>query len=136
MRKTFIWKKYMHIFQYHYCWLRTCFYLTLSWSVFSQSYKICNNVLHIFKVNYKILKKSQWQWYTAWKVSKYGVFFWSVFYLTQSEYGKIRIRKNSIFGHFSHTGYYSIIFLKDWMAFRINIFLKTFRAKIFLLEFN
>ena len=31
---------------------------------------------------------------TAWKVSKYGIFFWS-------ECGKIRTRKNSVFGHFS-----------------------------------
>ena len=31
---------------------------------------------------------------TAWKVSKYGVFFWSVF---------LRTRENSVFGHFSHS---------------------------------
>ena len=28
--------------------------------------------------------------FTAWKVSKYGVFFWSVFFRIPTEYGKIR----------------------------------------------
>ena len=31
------------------------------------------------------------------------LFFWSVFSLIQPEYGKIRTRKNSVFGHFSHS---------------------------------
>ena len=52
--------------------------------------------------------------YTAWKVSKYGVFSgpyfpafglnterYGVFLRIQSEYGKIRTRRNSVFGHFS-----------------------------------
>ena len=52
---------------------------------------------------------------TVWKVSKYGVFsglYFSAFGLNteryflflriQSEYGKIRTRKYSVFGHFSH----------------------------------
>ena len=41
---------------------------------------------------------------TAWKVSKYRAFFffWSVFSLILTEYGKLQTRKNSIFGHFSH----------------------------------
>ena len=45
-------------------------------------------------------------WYTAWKVSKYGVFsspYFPVFGLNlriPSEYRKIRTRKNSVFGHF------------------------------------
>ena len=30
-------------------------------------------------------------------------FFWSVFCCSQSEYRKIRTRKNSVFGHFSHS---------------------------------
>ena len=38
---------------------------------------------------------------TAWNVSKYGVFFWSVFSCIRTEYRKIRTRKNSVFGHFS-----------------------------------
>ena len=60
-----------------------------------------------------------WQFYfcflcTAWKVSKYGVFsglYFSAFGLNtgrygvslriQAECGKIRARKNSVFGHFS-----------------------------------
>ena len=53
--------------------------------------------------------------YTAWKVSKYGVFsgpYFPVFglntgrYLSlriQSECGKVRTRKNSVFGHFSRS---------------------------------
>ena len=53
---------------------------------------------------------------TAWKVSKYGVFpgpyfpafelnteRYFVFHRIQSEYGKIRTRKNSVFGHFSRS---------------------------------
>ena len=30
------------------------------------------------------------------------IFFWSVFYRFRFEYGKIRTRKNSVFGHYSH----------------------------------
>ena len=56
--------------------------------------------------------------FTAWKVSRYGGFFSGPFFLAyglnterygaislriQSEYGKIRTRKNSVFGHFSHS---------------------------------
>ena len=54
--------------------------------------------------------------YTAWKVSKYGVIsgpYFPVFGLDtevygvnlriQSEYKKIRIRKNFVFGHFSRS---------------------------------
>ena len=52
--------------------------------------------------------------YTAWKVSKYGIIS-GPYFLTfgvnkeraslriHSKYGKIRTRKNSIFGHFSHS---------------------------------
>ena len=32
------------------------------------------------------------------------MFFWSLFSCIQSEYRKIRIRKNSLFGHFSRSG--------------------------------
>ena len=59
---------------------------------------------------------------TAWKVSKYGVFsgpYFAVFGLNteingvniriQSEYGKIRTRNNSVFGHFSH----SVVLIKS-----------------------
>ena len=49
---------------------------------------------------------------TAWKVPKYEVFsdpyfpvFYSVNLLIQSENGKIRPGKNSVFGHFSHNTY-------------------------------
>ena len=43
--------------------------------------------------------------FTARVVSKYGVFFWSVFSRIWAEYAKIRTRKNSIFGQFSHSDY-------------------------------
>ena len=35
------------------------------------------------------------------KRSKYGAFFWSIFFRIQSKFGNIRARKNSVFGHFS-----------------------------------
>ena len=45
---------------------------------------------------------------TVWKVSKYADFsrpyFSGVSLLIQSEYGKIRTRKNSVFGYFSRSG--------------------------------
>ena len=53
---------------------------------------------------------------TVWKVSKYGGFsgpyfpalglnteIYSVNFRIQTEYGKIRTRKNSVFGHFSRS---------------------------------
>ena len=44
---------------------------------------------------------------TAWKMSKYGVFFWSVFSHIRTEYRgllrKKRTRKNSVFAHFSRS---------------------------------
>ena len=53
---------------------------------------------------------------TAWKMSKYGVFFWSLFSCIRTEYGndsinlriqskhkKLQTRKNSGFGHFSRS---------------------------------
>ena len=33
-------------------------------------------------------------------------FFWSLISPIQSEYGKTRTRKNSVFGHFSHSQYF------------------------------
>ena len=45
------------------------------------------------------------QTYTVGKVSKNGVFFWSVFSGIQSECVKIRTRKNSVFGNFSRSGW-------------------------------
>ena len=46
--------------------------------------------------------------FTTWKVSKKRSFFWSLFSHIQSEYGKIRTRKNSVFGYFSN----SVSFMK------------------------
>ena len=37
---------------------------------------------------------------TAWKVSKYEVFFWSVFSCIHFKYRKTQTRKNSVFEHF------------------------------------
>ena len=44
--------------------------------------------------------------FTMWKVSKYGVFFWS-------ECGKIRTRKNSVFGHFSRSTYLQKVLIQQ-----------------------
>ena len=41
-----------------------------------------------------------------WKVSKYEVFFWSVFSCIRTEYRKIRIRKYSVFWHFSRNEWF------------------------------
>ena len=61
---------------------------------------------------------------TVWKVSKYGVFsgpYFSVFGLNtkiyglnlriQIEYRKIQTKKNSLFGHFSHSDVLSLFFI-------------------------
>ena len=78
--------------------------------------------------------------YTAWKVSKYGVFsgpYFPIFRLNtercglslriQSECGKIRTRKNSVFGHFSRSDsnptyiIYSNLFQNfKWILFTIT----------------
>ena len=46
-----------------------------------------------------------------------GSFFWSVFSSIWTEYGKIRTRKNSVFGHFSR---YDSLYVIDYITF-INI---------------
>ena len=38
--------------------------------------------------------------------------FWSVFSCIRTEHRKIRTRKNSVFGYFSHSGYYDPTFQK------------------------
>ena len=38
--------------------------------------------------------------------------FWSLFSRIQSKYGKIRTRKNSVFRHFSHSGWWALLRLK------------------------
>ena len=40
---------------------------------------------------------------TAWKVTRSGVFFWSVFFYIQCKYRRIRTKKNSVFAHFSRS---------------------------------
>ena len=68
---------------------------------------------------------------TAWKVTKYRVFSWSVLSVfglnaeiypvnvrIQSEYGKIRNRKNSVFGYFLHGGHFRI----SYVAFPNGLF--------------
>ena len=70
----------------------------------SYSIKFCKRPLLTF-LNLKI--KLMLNWLTVWKLSKYRVFpgpYFPVFGLLipiQSEYRKIRIRQNSVFGHFS-----------------------------------
>ena len=44
--------------------------------------------------------------FNARKMSKYGVFFDTYFLRIQYKYGKIRTRKNFVFGHFSRSGSY------------------------------
>ena len=74
--------------------------------------------------------------YTAWKVSKYGGFSGphflafrlnretcSVSLCIQSECEKMRIRKNSIFGHFSCSGNAKANMSRDW--YRINFSIRT-----------
>ena len=69
--------------------------------------------------------------YTAWKVSNYGVFSgpcfhafglnterYSVSPCIQSECGKIWTRKNSVFGHFSH----SDSVLEEWLTYILSGF--------------
>ena len=45
------------------------------------------------------------------KILQIYSFFWSVFSRIQSKYGKIRTRKNSVIGHFSHSGFHQ---RKNW----------------------
>ena len=81
------------------------------WAVSSiyKNWKICFSILLVYvicchlQIYLHLLKKP----FTAWKVSEYGVFSGPYFptfvlrYSMQSECGKIRTRKNSVFGHFS-----------------------------------
>ena len=76
-------------------------------------------VLGFVKQNFKMHSKCPWLLiltYTTWKVSKYGIFsgpYFPVFGVNaeiyfvnlriQSEYRKIRTRKNSAFGHLSRS---------------------------------
>ena len=81
-------------------------------------------------------KKSGTHYYTTvWKVSKYGVYsgpYFPVFglnteiyrvnLLIQSEYRKIRTRKNSAFGHFSHSASFDLVhFVKLEIVLRLNV---------------
>ena len=47
-------------------------------------------------------QSSKWPLATAYTARKVS-FFWSVFLRIWTEYGKIQIRKNSVFGHFSYS---------------------------------
>ena len=79
-----------------------------------------------------------WRKYPAWKVSKDGPFsgpYFPVFGLNtkiyganlriQSEYRKIRTRKNSVFGHFSRSDSYR---LKAFNYFRTKFHLRCFKG--------
>ena len=78
----------------------------------------------------KILSKKMIKRVAAWKVSKNGIFsgpYFPVFGLNteiygvnlyiQSKYGKMQTRKNSVFGHFSHSG--GLIADSKFMQFNI-----------------
>ena len=81
-----------------------------------QEYGKCNIAEHLIpNHSYHSFHKSDCI-ETAWKVSKYGVFSspyfpafglntkkYGVPFRIQSEYGKIRTRKNSVYGHFSRS---------------------------------
>ena len=97
------WKQINHAF-------RNTF-LLLSLGGFRNYAKNC-----ILKTAFLEMKNFKLAFYTAWKVSKYGVFsspyfivfgvnsvIYEVNICIQSEYGKTQTRKNSVFGHFSHS---------------------------------
>ena len=81
----------------------------LSWTLF---YTTGTSFMNILKVcgtffclwlfhDFNVLGKVGFD--TAWKVFKYGVFsgsYFSVNFCIQVKYGKVRTRKNSVFGHF------------------------------------
>ena len=54
-------------------------------------------------------------------------FFWSVFYRIQSKCGKIRTRKNSVFGHFSRS-IYPLLVLFHKQCFPQRLFMNISRS--------
>ena len=53
--------------------------------------------------SFTALQACYYHLFSAWKVFKYKVFFWSVFSCIQSEYRKTWTKKNSVFGRFSRS---------------------------------
>ena len=107
--------------------------------------KYCMYIQTPKKTNDEIKTKT----YIAWKVSKCRVFsspYFPVFGLNiQSEYRKIRTRKNSVFGHFSrsdiHIYLFLVLMLKDpvfyvGLKFLINIFLSFITVSDFMIIFR
>ena len=93
-------------------------FLTLSWRTFI--YIITVSVMKELKRISRLLFIRET--FTAWKVSKYGVSsgpYFRIYFLfpdflisIRTEYGKIRTRTNSVFGHFSRS---------DWItSYRIT----------------
>ena len=84
---------------------------------------ICSKYQRLEKPNtWYLLEKTLVLSINAWKVSKYGVFSgpyitafglnterYGLFLRIQFEYGKIRTRKNPVFGHFSR----SVLYIKS-----------------------
>ena len=86
-------------------WLTVICVVDTTW-FWSLVFKIWRNNFWRFSLSYLTVKLIT----TAWKVSKYRVFSWSVFSCIRTEYGDLRIqseyrnirtRKNSVFGHFT-----------------------------------
>ena len=73
-------------------------YLTLSLNIPSSGWNVLKEIIIFCFKNRGI--------FTAWKLSKYGVFsgpYFPAFGKIQSECGKTQARKNSVFGHFSRS---------------------------------
>ena len=81
------------------------------------SFAKAGGAIHMFILSFFVNHNFSWDRNTAWKMPKYGVFsgpYFSSFGLNteryfvslriQSECGKIRTRKNFVFGHISHSG--------------------------------
>ena len=103
------------------------------------------NLMKIYYIVWKFtVSKLQWMswyliYYTVWNVSKYGVFsdpYFPTFGLNtkryeaslciQSKCGKIRTRKNSVFGHFSR----SVIFQVEGRDHRGSLTIRNYWFKL------
>ena len=108
---------------------------------FKSSYSFVIIIHHIFMTcNVRLF--SIWRANTAWKMPKYRVFsgpyfpvpglnteIYGVNLRFQSEYRKIRTRKNSALGHFSRTGTDPEIWKKEWWR-RFGIQVKSLNIKL------
>ena len=106
------------LYKFHYLFFQTC---AFDHSKRSFDLKLREKRFFIL-LPQKVFKNIVLLLVTVWKVSKYGVFsgpYFPVFGLNteryfvfpriQSQWGKIRTRKNSVFGHFSHRGILAVL---------------------------